>query len=40
MFANEILLLLAVSLPVATIVGINVYLAASGEVGTLLWPSS
>ena len=39
MFANEFSLLVAVALPVAVIVGINALLAATGEKGTLLWPS-
>jgi hypothetical protein len=38
-FIQEFALLIAVGLPVATIVGYNLVLAALGESGTLLLPS-
>lgn len=38
-FIQEFALLIAVAVPVATIVGYNVVLAALGESGTLLLPS-
>lgn len=38
-FENDYLLLIAVGLPMATIVLMNVLLAATGEKGTLLLPS-
>jgi len=38
-FLNEYSLLIAVSLPVAIVAGINFVLAMTGESGTLLLPS-
>ena len=39
MFLHEYALLIAVGLPVAVVVGIQVYLFVCGERGTLLFPS-
>lgn len=39
MFFEEFLLLIPVATPVAVVVVINLILAATGEVGTLLMPS-
>jgi hypothetical protein len=38
-FFHEYALLVAAAIPVATVVGINVFLMIAGEKGTLLFPS-
>ena len=38
-FPHEIALLVAVGLPIAVVVGVNLILAVTGETGTLLLPT-